>query len=235
MNYARCCRVRQAATLFGLSERHYDHGVPEDDQTQREPKSVRETVAANIKRIRKMRDMTGREFIAQLGERGVKLLPSGLTAMEKGERRLTVEEMLAIAIVLNTSVIDLLSPVDGWPMEVAKDVEPLESFWLELWLNGAMPWPQEPAGDAAVTQLEEFLASASTFRRTMQRRDMRPEMQAIRGLEEAVRRAIELEEDTKAESGTTGKAAAALLRDQLEEVSSYVNLLAKRIERSDGG
>lgn len=198
---------------------------------------VRETLAKNIKRIRKLRDMSGREFIAGLQGVGIKLLPSGLTAMEKGERRLTVEELLAVAVVLNTSVVDLLMPADGAALVVAEGVDPLEPLWAELWLQGETPWPPEPWGETMASQLEAFLASASQHRRTMHRRDLRPELQAIAALRERVRQAIVSQEDPSIPQQMPPIGMVASLKHDLEEVDAYVRLLANRIKNQidDGG
>lgn len=232
MNYARYCRLRQAATLFGLSERHYDRGVPEHDQTQSQVKSVRDTVAANVKRIRKLRDMSGRDFIARLADQGIKLLPSGLTAMEKAERRVTVDELLAIAVVLDTSVVDLILPADGSRFRASDGVAPQELAWVESWLQGHTPLnPGREWGD-----VERFFEPASDHRKQLHRRDMYPEMQAVRGLEELIRRGIEKRLDPAAEDNTTPGTTAAMMRDRLAEVTTYVNLLAGQLDRiEDGG
>lgn len=188
------------------------------------PEDVRDTLAANIKRIRKLRDMSGRDFISQLQDRGVKLLPSGLTALEKGDRRLTVEELLAIAIVLNTSVIDLLTPPNGAPLQVAEGVQPLAPEWLEIWLRGDTPWPPQGEHD------EAFFSTASESRKAMHRIGLRPEMIAVDTLRMQIREGIEgpVEPSVAAHP----EAFATMVRDQANRVRSYVDLLADQIERN---
>lgn len=188
------------------------------------PENVRDTLAANIKRIRKLRDMNGRDFIAQLQDRGVKLLPSGLTALEKGERRLSVEELLAIAIVLNTSVIDLLIPPSGASLEVAEGVDPLPPAWLETWLRGDTPWPAIGEND------EAFFSTASEDRKAMHRIGLQPEVVEVNLLKSLIREAIEGPENAVEPEGL-----AELMRDHAGRVNAYVDLLASRIEKHGYG
>lgn len=206
---------------------------------------VRETLGANIARIRTRRGMTVRDLSARLNQLGLRLSPTGVSEIEatpqkKTRRKVSVDELLVIAIALNTSVIDLLTPPDGSALAVADETEPLEPWWLEKWLQGEFPLPQEMWSDSLTefdtAQLDEFHAATSERRRTMHRRDARPEIVAIDKLRERVRRAIEATEDPGAakiiaDSRMPPKKMAANLRSDLEDVSSSVNLLAKIIER----
>ncbi|CAN5551944.1 hypothetical protein BH11ACT7_BH11ACT7_31200 [soil metagenome] len=187
---------------------------------------VRTTLGVNIRRIRTLRKMTGQDLIKRLGECGVKLLPSGLSDLEKGRRKLTVEELLALAIVLNTSVIDLLVPEDGESLSVAEGVEPLQPSWLESWLQGETPWPA--TGDEAVR--DEYFKTASEVRKHKERTGLYPEMLEISGLRSSVANAIEgpgpwneIEEP---------EIMAEHLRDQAERVRTIVGFLADRLERN---
>lgn len=188
---------------------------------------VRKTLGANIRRIRTLRKLTGQDLINRLADRGVKILPSGLSDLEKGtKRKLTVEEMLTLAITLNTSVIDLLVPEDGSPLNVAEGVESLQPSWLENWLRGETPWP----ATADESAREEFFNTASEVRKYRERTGMYPEMQEISALRSSVANAIEgpgewnLVEDPKL--------MAEHLRDQAERVSTIVGFLADRLERN---
>ena len=189
------------------------------------PKTVRETLGSNVRRIRSAR-MTGREFIAKLEALGVKLLPSGLTAIEKGERRVSTEELLVFAIALNASVIDLLTPEDGSPLDIGEGIEPIPAWHVESWLSGTDPWP--PGAD-----VEQFFENASEVRKIKQRNWRRPELMEVSSLESAILGAIEgvgllnAVEDPKQMAG--------YLRDQSERVNQYVALLADRIERHGYG
>jgi transcriptional regulator with XRE-family HTH domain len=194
---------------------------------------VREVLSDNIGRIRRLRGMTVRDVSARLKELGLRLSASGVSEIENAVRKVSVDELLVIAIALNTSVIDLLSPADGSPLALAQSIEPLEPMWLELWLQGMTPWPQEAWGVPASTQLEAFLATASEYRRAMHRRDTRPEIAAIDGLRERVLRVIEALEDPAAKRDMPLRGMSSSMRSHLEEVDAYTNLLANRLEKSD--
>ncbi|MGV0050790.1 helix-turn-helix domain-containing protein [Mycobacterium colombiense] len=204
---------------------------------------VRETLGANIARIRGMRGMTVRDLSARLQTLGLRLSPSGVSEVETVRRKVSVDELLVIAIALNTSIIDLLTPADAVPLGVAEGVEPLQPAWLEPWLRGEIPLPREPWGDGSwgslmafdPAQLDEFHAAASEHRRMMHRRDARPEIVALDGLRERVRLAIEATEDPRAgeiiKDDMPPERMVEELRADLGAVTDSVNLLAKHIER----
>lgn len=205
--------------------------------------SVRQVIGSNIRRIRTLRRMKGQQLVDRLDKLGFPLPISGLSEVETAKRRVTVEELLIFAIALNTSVIDLITPTGGSPLAVADGVEPLEPAWLEPWLRGEIPLPQELWGDGSwgslmafdPAQIDEFHAATSEHRRMMHRRDARPEMVAIDGLRERVRRAIEATEDPRAseiiEADVPPESMAEKLRTDLEAVTESVNLLVKHIDR----
>jgi len=145
--------------------------------------NVRQALAANVKRIRRLRELTGRQFITELEKRGVKLLPSGLTALEKGERRITVEELLAIAIVLNTNPVDLLMPADRERLEVADGLDPLNGYGLLYWLQGRRPWSQ-------FVSMEDFVDAAREPHRAMLRAREIPVFKAMDALDSPLRLAL---------------------------------------------
>lgn len=70
------------------------------------------TVGENIARFRKRRDLTTRQLSAAL-ERAHRPIPaSGITRMEKGERVVTADELVALAVVLGVNPSALLLPLD---------------------------------------------------------------------------------------------------------------------------
>jgi hypothetical protein len=73
----------------------------------------------------------------RLNELGLKLATSGAPEVETPTPKLEADELLIIAIALNTSIIDLPTPRDGSPLTVAEAVEPLPPSWLEGWLRGS--------------------------------------------------------------------------------------------------
>ena len=209
-----------------------------DESAAVESVSVRKAIGSNIRRIRTLRGMKGQELVDRLAELGFSLPTSGLSEIETAKdlsevetpknraRRVTAEELLIFAIALNTSVIDLLTPSDGKPLKVADKVDPVPSSWLESWLGGEKPWPPAPTRSAVA---DEFFETASEFRKRQQRTELRPEMQEISALRDAVASAIDgpgpLNE--VADPGVM----ARQLRDQIERVDLYVKLLADQLEK----
>lgn len=97
---------------------------------------VRKVIGDNIERVRRARGLTVRDLSARLKDYGLALSPSGVSDVENATRKVAVDELLVLAIALNTSVIDLLTPHDGQSLSVAEGVEPLQPEWLEGWLQG---------------------------------------------------------------------------------------------------
>ncbi|OBI92086.1 hypothetical protein A5661_26385 [Mycobacterium asiaticum] len=153
---------------------------------------------------------------------------------------MSVDELLTIAISLNTSVIDLLTPADGSSLLVAESVEPLDPRWLELWLQGETPWPSPRLGTESATQdVVEFLQGAAEHRRAKLRMETRPEIAVIDQLRAYVSETIEAMEDPQGygrRTPFTPKNMANVLQMALKDVDNYITLLASHIEKNaDGG
>ncbi|WP_327711298.1 helix-turn-helix transcriptional regulator [Streptomyces sp. NBC_00464] len=96
------------------------------------------TVAANVKRLRESQGLTLRGLSAALKERGrplsadaVNKIENGAAAPERGVRRVDVDDLMALAVVLDVPVITLLLPesVRG-PVELTGEGE----------VNGTLAW-----------------------------------------------------------------------------------------------
>ena len=186
-------------------------------------KKVRLVIGRNIRRIREAREMKGSDLSARLNELGLKLGTSGVSEVETATRKLGADELLVFAIALNTSVIDLLTPADGSPLAIAEGVEPMHPAWLEDWLRGETPWPVT-ADDA------EFFGTASEERKLRHRTGTRPELHELAALRSAVVGAID--GPSEFNQVEDPEVMAQYLRDQLERVDSYVELLADHIQRN---
>lgn len=188
---------------------------------------VVDTIGKNIEAIRRARQMTGKDLSARLNDLGLSMSVATVSEVERGKRKVSAADLLVFAIALNTSVIDLLTPPDGEPLKVAEGVKPLHAPNLESWLSGNGPWPPAPTNSATA---DEFFETASEFRKRKQRTDMRPEMQEIGALRDAVASAIDgpgpLNETADAD------VMARQLRDQLDRVAAYVKLLADHLEKN---
>jgi transcriptional regulator with XRE-family HTH domain len=208
---------------------------------------VRKTLGDNIGRIRRLRGMTVRDLSARLKELGLKLSASGISEIENAVRKVSVDELLTIAIALNTSIIDLLAPADGSSLTVAEGVRPLDPRRIEEWLQGETSWPsvlyewlyEHGAGgwpppnellDRFGAQHEEFMETASETRRRLHSQDLRSEVDAAGLLQELTRQALDALENEGASEAVSSGQRANELRATLEEVVAYVNLLANRLE-----
>ena len=74
-------------------------------------------VIANIHRIRGLQKMTLQELSDRLTHVGRPILPSGLSKIESGERRIDVDDLVAIAAALGVMPERLLRYADGSPMD----------------------------------------------------------------------------------------------------------------------
>jgi transcriptional regulator with XRE-family HTH domain len=66
-------------------------------------------VSENVRRIRLAHEISLRELSAMLAEYGRPILPSGLLKIEHGERRVDVDDLVALAEVLGTTPTRLLN------------------------------------------------------------------------------------------------------------------------------
>ncbi|WP_166555353.1 helix-turn-helix domain-containing protein [Mycolicibacterium sp. CBMA 226] len=209
-----------------------------------EPQTVREAVGGNVARIRKLRGLTVRELSAALQEFGLQLSASGVSDIENVRRKVTIDELLILAVALNTSAIDLLTPANGGKLVVADEVGSQSPVLLEQWLRGDIPWPETEEKDAFLKRLDAYLGAASEYRRAMLRRDHRSEIVAIHDLEIRIREAMDAVEDgrvpavgqpTESEAFPSPEEMASSIRKDLEKVVTYVELLADQIEKNGYG
>lgn len=75
------------------------------------------TVAENLARLRKTRGLSTRQLSAELERRGRSLSPSGITRMEKADRHVTADELVALAAALGVNPSALLLPLKDGPDE----------------------------------------------------------------------------------------------------------------------
>ncbi|MER5352773.1 helix-turn-helix transcriptional regulator [Kitasatospora sp. NPDC002551] len=118
------------------------------------------TVAHNLSRLRKMSQLTTRQLSAKLEQRGRPIPASGITRMEKGERQVTVDDLMALAVALGVSPLTLLLPADArTDAEITGGgrVDGREA-WAWAWCNDPLTLPEgEEEADRAVV---EFLLNS---------------------------------------------------------------------------
>ncbi|MEU0784170.1 XRE family transcriptional regulator [Streptomyces sp. NPDC006173] len=77
------------------------------------PTPAGEVLAANLKRLREEQRLTYVELSNRLTETGRPIPVLGLRRIERGERRVDVDDLLALALVLSAHPVDLLVPGDA--------------------------------------------------------------------------------------------------------------------------
>jgi transcriptional regulator with XRE-family HTH domain len=116
------------------------------NKVQRDPTSGR--VAANIAEARAARGLTFRDLHVKLRELGRPISPSGLHKIERGDRRVDVDDLVAIALALDTTPNQLLlgpvAPDDK--LELTPGVE-ATGYQAWGWARGEAPFPP-PSNDA---------------------------------------------------------------------------------------
>lgn len=104
-----------------------------------------------LRMLRKRRDLTVRGLAEVLGRLGVPLLPSAVTKIETGGRRVDVDELVALSAALNVSPSRLLLPdsdrsFDDVVLAPGLTVAAIDAW---RWADGRepLPWPHPPLGD----------------------------------------------------------------------------------------
>ncbi|QCX75450.1 Helix-turn-helix protein [Streptomyces sp. YIM 121038] len=123
------------------------------------PDPTAATVAENIRRARARRGKSTYELSALLTEAGHTVSQSALSRMERGLQRVTVSDLMALAVVLDVSPLGLLLPLGDDGAE-AVDVTgggtlPLHRAWS--WAQGYEPL--NPEGDPRTAAWEFRLYS----------------------------------------------------------------------------
>lgn len=126
-------------------------------------------VGQNLAILRKRRDLTTRQLSKALADVGRPIPASGITRMEQGERQVTVDDLMALAIVLEVPLVDLLIPASNpadpaAPILVTPTVAVHDRADLVWWL----------AGDRALPGMdEEAYGQSPRAREVVTRRGMR--------------------------------------------------------------
>lgn len=86
--------------------------------------AVTRRVAANIQTLRKQRRIGLRQLSRDLAEHGRPIIPSSLTRAEAGQRRIDVDDLIALAVTLDTTPNRLLlgPDADDSPVELTSKV-----------------------------------------------------------------------------------------------------------------
>jgi transcriptional regulator with XRE-family HTH domain len=124
-----------------------------------------ETVAQNVRRFRERRGMTIYSLSGALGEAGRPITPSAIAKIEKQQRQVTVDDLTALAKVLEVSPSALLlPPADTGPVNVTPATAvPWKAAWR--WAHGEEPPFSREGVDADYDERRRrFLAECQPYR-----------------------------------------------------------------------
>jgi transcriptional regulator with XRE-family HTH domain len=120
-----------------------------------------ETVSANVKRLRTRQNLGLRGLSKKLGGVGRAISHSAVDQIEKGTRRVDVDDLQALAAALDVTPATLLMPVttrEEWetPVDATGQPEGVTAQQLWAWLTAKRP-PRMPAGDLFDANADEYL------------------------------------------------------------------------------
>ena len=121
-----------------MSSRAYKFPNMENDrQRGNDIAATGRTVGANVGRIRRSRGLSLQVLSEQLATAGRKISVSGLSKVENGTRKVDVDDLMAIAVCLDTPPSTLLLPL-GAPDDIV-EVTGLRASLALLWewMNGS--------------------------------------------------------------------------------------------------
>lgn len=151
-----------------LCTHHFDAMLPGMAEKQRATLGpVGETLMQNIKRIREGQRLTYVELADRLATIGRPIPVLGLRRIERGERRVDVDDLVALAVVLAASPVDLMVPGDvddDEPYGVTPEVSTTAAVARE-WIAGTdfLKTPETPADLAvAIRSMPKARAQALT-------------------------------------------------------------------------
>jgi transcriptional regulator with XRE-family HTH domain len=106
-------------------------------------KGVMDVVRARVKELRGRKGWSGTKLGEELDALGVPWNRSVVANFESGRRpAVSVQELLALALVLDVAPVNLLVPLDSEPYQVTpKKTEPQDSVAVWLWMRGEKPLP----------------------------------------------------------------------------------------------
>ena len=181
-------------------------------------------MGTNLAAVRRARQLTVRQLSERLSALGAPMLPSGITKIETGQRRVDVEELVALSAALNVSPARLLLPDVSEETLVAVTPHlrrPAWSVWQ--WLEGQYALPADESGE---TDHEADLALHDLRPSWMRAREQHPLYRAGQHLQWRLRRTLH---HVMKDPGSASQAGLELMlarsRDALRGVSDELDRL----------
>jgi transcriptional regulator with XRE-family HTH domain len=124
-----CKQGRYSAYMAETKRRHSDRG-PVGDQ-----------VAKNLIHFRGERHKTTTQLASEVSDLGVPMTASTVTKIEKQGRRVTVDELVALAAALGVSPVTLMLPArDAGPVRLADKLTAQRWSTAWRWMHGEVPF-----------------------------------------------------------------------------------------------
>jgi transcriptional regulator with XRE-family HTH domain len=109
-------------------------------QTELGPIGV--NVTHTVRRFREERRLGYAELSRKLAKMGREIPPLGLRRIESGERRVDVDDLVALALALEVSPLALLLPIETSSVTSQGDQYPAHEIWE--WAEGRQTLPPDP-------------------------------------------------------------------------------------------
>lgn len=99
--------------------------------------TIGETVRANISRLRRDRGLTLRDLADRMAETDRPLAHNSISEIERGARRVDVDDLVALALALEVSPLAILFPVEDAALSPNGPTYPRQRIWS--WGQGLEP------------------------------------------------------------------------------------------------
>ncbi|MFF7521280.1 helix-turn-helix domain-containing protein [Streptomyces pseudovenezuelae] len=198
-----------------------------------------EYVAENVARLRALRGLTTRELTGKLEEVGRSIPPSGITRIEQKQRVVTADDLVALAVVFNTSPISLLLPPQWGDTVVPLTRERgLMARTAWRWMRGLSPASDYGVGPSEIVAgpdddewEDELDRKYWQLRQEYDAVTLPPELRRVRenpASRDADAVTFEVERLIRMASGKAGDAA---FEDQMASVRNAMDRLSAELER----
>ncbi len=156
----------------------------------------------NVRRLRERRGMSAADLAAALTIAGRSMQPGAVGKIERGERRLDADDLVALALALGVHPSALLLPPQAGDEEVPLTSTTSAPGWaVWQWAHGQAPLPSSSEADGYNTldELEDFQLHAIPAE--LRRREAHPAVRALRRVAEVVTRSITNPPKARARAG----------------------------------
>ncbi|WP_181022340.1 helix-turn-helix domain-containing protein [Mycobacterium avium] len=120
---------------------------------------IGENVTKTVRRFREKRQLSYAELTRRLAAMGREIPPLGLRRIESGERKVDVDDLVALALAFNVSPLALLLPTDDGPVVPQGVSHRAEDVWN--WARGG--FPLTPEASLSPATVFDYMQSAHPF------------------------------------------------------------------------